>query len=817
MNTGEGAPVTKIDPATPVTASIQGKNAPVWYAGTLPNFAGALQFNVQAPNDLAPDFGPAEVNLSIGGTPANVTQLPVARPAGSLSATPSGTLTWQMTAGNARLYLSVDGAPATLYSSKANGNELPAGFTSGHNYAFTLVGAGESASQTLASAALGSPLAGLPAGTLALMPMPSSISYGAGALTINSSFTVSVTGVQDPIVLNGAQRMLARLALQSGAGLPAGPDSSGSSATLEIHCGQPAPDVLSLGLDESYRLQVDSAHALLSAATPLGALRGMETFLQLAAPGAGVPAVQVDDRPRFAWRGLLVDAVRHFQPVDVMQRILDGMSGLKMNVLHWHLSDDQAVRIESMHFPPLQQLASGGQYYTQDQVRALIAYARDRGIRIVPEFDMPGHSTAWFAAYPQYHTTGAWMPIAVRWGGNNSCMDPTNQDLYTFLDGFIGEMAALFPDAYYHIGGDEVSGSEWTASVHVQQFMAANGIASNADLQAYFNKRVWAIVAKYGKKMMGWDDILNPNLPQDVLMQSWRTPNTLATAAQQGYQTILSAGYYLDLMHHASDHYAVDPLSGAAAQLTPEQQARIIGGEACQWAEFVSPENIEGRIFTRLGAVAERLWSPAGVTDVNSMYSRLAASNRLLEALGLRHRANQTAMYARLAGGADYDAVKTLGDALEPVKDYTRPGNADYTTSTPLNRLIDTIYPESDAARQFNDLVNSAIAAGKGATGLWTSIRSQLTAWQQNDATLQPILQSSTLMQENQSLSALLAQVAGIGSQAVDYFQGGTAAPAAWITQQQSTLNSAAARQGELLIMIVPGVQALVNAAATVH
>ena len=269
-------------------------------------------------------------------------------------------------------------------------------------------------------------------------------------------------------------------------------------------------------------------------------------------------------------------------------------------------------------------MGSDGLFYTQDEVRDLIAYARERGIRVVPEFDMPGHSTAWFVGYPELASGPGPYQIERKWGVFDPAMDPTREETYKFLDTFIGEMAGLFPDQFFHIGGDEVNGKEWDANPKIQAFMHAHGLKDNNDLQAYFNQRVQKIVAKHGKTMLGWDEILRPDLPKSIAIQSWRGPDSLAQAAKQGYRGLLSSGYYVDLMWSAERHYLTEPLSGAAANLTPEEQKRILGGEACMWSEYVSPENIDSRIWPRTAAIAERLWSPQDVRDVNSMYQRLA-------------------------------------------------------------------------------------------------------------------------------------------------------------------------------------------------
>ena len=284
---------------------------------------------------------------------------------------------------------------------------------------------------------------------------------------------------------------------------------------------------------------------------------------------------------------------RHFIPLDVLKRNLDGMAAVKMNVLHWHLSDDQGFRVESKVFPKLTGMGSDDLFYTQAEIKDFLAYAHDRGIRVIPEFDMPGHARSWVIGYPELASGSG--PYTLESG--DAILDPTRETTYKFLEKFIAEMTKLFPDEYFHIGGDEVDGKEWDANPKIQEFMHAHNMKNNQDLQAYFNQRLEKIVSKNHKTTVGWDEILHPDLPKSIVVQSWRGQQSLATAAQQGYRGLLSYGYYLDLMWTGARHYAVDPMSGAAANLTPEQKKLILGGEAAQWAEWVTPENVDSHIW----------------------------------------------------------------------------------------------------------------------------------------------------------------------------------------------------------------------------
>jgi hexosaminidase len=644
-----------------------------------------------------------------------------------------------------------------------------------------------------------------------LMPLPASIAWGGGALAIDATFRVALAGVRDPRIVSAAARLPARLARQTGIAIALDATADAASATLVIECRGPGEKVQSPREDESYRLEVTTKQARISAATPVGALHGIETFLQLVAPGPGgfaVPAVRIDDKPRFAWRGLMLDVSRHFLPVEVVERNLDGMAAVKLNVLHWHLSDDQGFRVESRRFPKLQELASGGLYYTEEQVRHVIAYARERGIRVVPEFDMPGHSTAWLAAYPELASAPGPYRIERGFGVFDPCMDPSREAVYRFLDGFIGEMAALFPDEYFHTGGDEVDGKDWNRSMRIRRFKRAHGFRSNQALQAYFSRRVHAIAAAHGKKAIGWDEILDRALPKTSVVQAWRK-DRLAGAARHGYRTIFSNGYYLDLMQPAWLHYANDPLGGDAASLRAAAKARVLGGEACQWAELVDAENADLRIWPRTAAIAERLWSPADVTDIASMYRRLASASARLELVGLTHRSIEGPMLERIAGGQPAGALGTLAAALEPVKGYARHATRDYTTQTPLNRMVDAIPSESDAAREFAAAVDALLAGDRAQA---EPIRTRLTAWRDQYDALKPVFDASSLAAELEPVSRDVSAVASAGLDALDALEAGrTAAPAGWA----ETLERAATPRAELLIVVLEPVRRLVDAAST--
>jgi hexosaminidase len=656
---------------------------------------------------------------------------------------------------------------------------------------------------------------------LNLMPVPSSVQIGAGRLLVDSSFSVGLTGYTEPRLDRAAERFLRQLSRQTAIPLATKPGASAKPVLL-IHTDHASKEIQELGEDESYVLEVSATGAKLSAPTPLGAMHGLQTFLQLvnvSPDGFASPAVTIHDKPRFPWRGLMIDSARHFVPLDVLRRNIDGLEAVKMNVFHWHLSENQGFRVESKKFPKLHEMGSDGLYYTQDEIHDLIEYARDRGIRVVPEFDVPGHSTAWFVGYPELASGPGPYEIERKWGVFDPAFDPTNERTYKFLDQFIGEMAKLFPDHFFHVGGDEVNGKQWDANPKIQEFIKEHSLKNNEGLQSYFNKRLEPIVSKHGKSMVGWDEVLDPSLPKDILIQSWRGPDALAAAAKQGFRGILSNGYYLDLGWAAARHYAVDPLSGAAANLSPEEKARILGGESCMWAEYINPENIDSRVWPRNAVIAERLWSPEETKDAASMHARMEILSTRLEWLGLTHKTYHHQMLQRIAGPStpeEFAALTTLASAVEPVKDYTREetATAEPTSATPLNRLVDAIPLESATARHFGESVDKFISASCQDAATDARLRAQLTAWRDNDRDLRSLARRSYLVKEVSATSGDLSTLGAIGLAALDFIAKKQRAPDDWKAQQLAVLEQVQKPKGQLLLMPASAVQKLVEAAA---
>jgi hexosaminidase len=645
-----------------------------------------------------------------------------------------------------------------------------------------------------------------------VIPLPKQCNIIDSKYFINTNFSISVTAPATSRVYDAATRMLVRLKGRTGIFITQYrvfndyPD-----ATMNIIVEKPGENILNE--DESYTLTIDSRRISLKSKTDLGAMHGLETLLQLLQLENGnyyFPGCTISDSPRFAWRGLLIDVGRHFMPVDVIKHNIDGMAAVKMNVLHFHLSEDQGFRIECKAFPKLHQLGSDGQYFTQEQIKDIIAYADARGIRVVPEFDMPGHASSWFVGYPELASGKGQYSVEDKFGVLLPTMNPAQEKTYQFLDTFLREMTTLFPDQYFHIGGDENNGKEWDANPSIQEFKQANNLADNNALQAYFNKRILEILNKYGKKMVGWDEIMQPQLPKEILIQSWRKGG-LVESVRNGFPVILSKGYYIDLAQPAELHYKTDPLPDTIA-LTDDQKKLVIGGEATMWTEMATEETIDSRIWPRTAAIAERLWSPSTVTNVASMYKRMDRISIQLEELGLTHEKNYEMILRRICGSYDILALKTLVDVLEPVKNYHRIGSKDvhYTTHSPFSRIADAARPDTRVARTFNALVDTFLK-NKSDKKLAGDLRGYLKVWSNNHQTLEQLFQQIPAVKEVEPLSKELEEISRIGLQALVYLKTNKSSKGNWKRNSLGELKQATKSHGQAEIAVISGIRQLVE------
>ncbi len=652
--------------------------------------------------------------------------------------------------------------------------------------------------------------------TLDLMPVPREVRRTGERFRIEKNFTIGVTGNPGERVYKEASRSLRRLDNRMGFFFRQGmitPKDNSENASLLIKVKRPAE--LKLYEDESYKLLAGEKQVTIIANTDLGALRGLETLQQLVSvdnDGYYFPGIEISDAPRFPWRGLLLDITLHWMPMDVIKRTLDCMASVKMNVLHLHLTEDQMFGIESKVYPRLQELGSEGNYYTQEEMKEVIAYADQRGIRIVPEFDVPGHCTSWLKAYPKLASVKRDYELQRYFGVFDPALDVTKDYTYTFLDSLFTEMAHLFPDEYFHIGGDENTGKDWERNPEIKAYMQKKGMTTYRELETEFISRLLPILKKNGKKMMGWDEILRPGIPHDIMIQSWRGTESLVEAAKNGYTGLLSTGYYIDLMQPADYHYLVDPVP-ANTELTPAQQKLIVGGEATMWTELVTPETVDSRIWPRTAAIAERFWSASSVKDVDDMYRRLDFISLLLEGNGSMHIRNKGMLMRRLAGSWDTKALEVLVDVIEPLKIYERnEGDTMYTVFSPLTKIADVATPDQKVAREFRNNVTKWCNARDGA--MEENIMACLRMWKENDGSFRELVKRSPVLEEASGLSENLAIISELGLQAARYIKSGTRPPPSWKEKCLEITGKAKEQGGRCDLQVVSAIEELIETAA---
>ncbi|POF63948.1 Beta-hexosaminidase [Novacetimonas maltaceti] len=642
---------------------------------------------------------------------------------------------------------------------------------------------------------------------VALMPRPQSVTLSGQDVAVAGGVRIEWAGRPTPMLQRAAARFSGRLAMLAGA-----PAAGGAPLVLHIST-RPDPAYLSVHEREHYTLNVTSQNGIrLDADGPAGVVHGLATLLQLVVQTPQGPVIHeaaINDAPRFPWRGVMIDVSRHFMSVDTMKRQLDAMELTKLNVLHWHLSDGTGFRVESLRFPRLHQVGGHNQYYTQAQVRDIVAYAADRGIRIVPEFDVPGHTLSILEAYPELaaqHVPSAEereSPCSITintvktkaicnkvYNLNNAAFDPTKPQTLKFATELYAEMGRLFPDHYFHSGGDEVSPKQWNDNPAIVAYMKQHGYADAPALQAAFTAQVEHALARQGKIMMGWDEVSEAPIPRDVVVETWRGSKWIASATQAGHPVVVSSGYYLDLLNPSSEHYKVDPYDPKAVGLSPEeatrarakqgpmidafaldpnaqpltaaQQKLVLGGEAPLWSEIVSDEMVDARLWPRSAAIAERFWSDASVRDVADMEKRLPLIQHELEATGLQASAHENAMIARLTPG-NVGPLKVLTSVTSPVRNYAMNRLASHSGDAMLNAPGAIAAPDSFEANRFNDMAARYVAGEKD---LAAPLTQMLKLYLANDAGYATVA-TTPLLQDARPVSQQLAAVARVGLEAI--------------------------------------------------
>ena len=503
---------------------------------------------------------------------------------------------------------------------------------------------------------------------LPLIPMPATVEHSSGNFVLRR-------GVPLVVRFGNARALAVTRYFQQLAGdlhLDLRDENTAADGAISFELD---PDLLVRGDadDEAYELSVSARRIRVAARTPRGLFYGGITLWQLICGAEKtmplqIPAVAISDHPRFAWRGLLLDSARHFQSPEFVKRFIDQMAQHKLNVLHWHLTDDQGWRVEITKYPKLTQVGAwrtppgGGKpyggYYTQDEIRDIVRYAEERYVTIVPEIEMPGHAQAAIAAYPQFGVTGRNPAVSHDWGINTYLYN-VDESTFGFLQDVLDEVIDLFPSRYIHVGGDEAAKDQWQASARVQQRMRALGLKDEAALQGWFTARIGKYLAAHGRKLIGWDDILEGGVPPDATVMSWRGAQGAIDAARQGHDVIMAPSplmYFDHLQSPAHDEppgrpdvvsledvYRFQPIP---RELDSGQAIHVLGAEAALWSEYLTDaQRVEHAAFPRAAALAEALWSTPAQRDWNSFRARLPAQ--------LARYASAGIAYAHSTTGAD--------------------------------------------------------------------------------------------------------------------------------------------------------------------
>ena len=477
-----------------------------------------------------------------------------------------------------------------------------------------------------------------------IMPLPQSSVYDGNILSIDSqSFSFAIASAPSDLLQDACSRYSSMTFLQMPPTSPINTTLTpvtGSLLTLTISVAS-QDETLALNTSEKYTLIISSSGtATLSSDTVYGALRGLETFSQLVDFVSGtnfiIPCVAINDFPRFQHRGALIDTARHFLPVNTILMIIDALAYGKFNVLHWHIVDDQSFAYYSSAFPELSGMGAWNapattHVYSKNDVAKIIDYSKGRGIRVLPEYDTPGHSESWGLSQPglltQCYTNVSGIPVPV--AGSFGPIDPTVETTWSFLSKFFAEVAQTFPDDFIHIGGDEVSYECWESNPLITQWMISNNIASYEALESYYVQKVINLITSLGKKVIGWQELIDNNLtlPEGTVVTAWKGgaaagPAEMSKITSRGYGALLSAGWYENYISYGAQwplYYPLDPMNMTSGG----NDSLVMGGELCVWGEYVDSSNIIGRIFPYGNAIGERLWSAQSVQNISDAAIRL--------------------------------------------------------------------------------------------------------------------------------------------------------------------------------------------------
>ena len=509
-----------------------------------------------------------------------------------------------------------------------------------------------------------------PAAGLGLVPLPREVKTTAGSYRLPAKISLYARTADERHVA----ALLSEQLTQLGHAVTMTATPQGPNIRLATTASLPA---------EGYQLTVDAAGVRVAAAGGAGLFYGAQTFLQLLparpAATAAVPYVRVADEPAFGWRGAHLDVSRHFFSVAFIKKYLDFLAAYKLNTFHWHLTDDQGWRIEIKKYPKLTEVSAFrkqtligaqqefktpadfkydatpyGGFYTQAQVREVVAYARQRYITVVPEIEMPGHSVAILAAYPELACRPGPYDVWQMWGVNEDIVCPS-EATFQFFENVLAEVTPLFPGQYVHIGGDEAPKTRWKESALVQDIMKKEGFTDVEQVQGWFNRRIEKFLQSKGKKLIGWDEVLEGGISPSATIMSWRGEKGGIEAARKGHDVVMTPTTYVYFDYGQNPHihspyeplyiggylplekvYSYHPLP---AELTPAQQQHILGVQGNLWTEYITtPAKAEYMLLPRMLALAEVAWTPAARRAYPEFLPRLGQQYARLDAKNLNYR-----------------------------------------------------------------------------------------------------------------------------------------------------------------------------------
>ncbi len=571
---------------------------------------------------------------------------------------------------------------------------------------------------------------------VSLIPMPQNITYQSGSFVLHPMTIIQTNDVTSFEALF----LKESIKNQTGLDLKIVKEVPNNVAIIHLVFDVQGPDASDF--KENYKLEVTAKSITVKAEYNQGIFYGIQTLLQLIPfehkSDIKVPCLQIVDSPKFKWRGMHLDVGRHFFPTAFIKKYIDYLALYKLNTFHWHLTEDQGWRIEIKKYPKLTQVGAWregsmvghyneqkfdtihyGGFYTQNDIKEVVAYATERHITIVPEIEMPGHSLAALAAYPELSCTGGPFKVGTKWGVFDDVYCP-KEETFTFLENVLTEVMALFPSEYIHIGGDECPKTRWKNCTHCQKIIQEKGLKDEHELQSYFIQRIEKFVNSKGRKIIGWDEILEGGLAPNAAVMSWRGTEGGIAAAKEKHFVVMTPG-----SHCYFDHYQGEPKNEPIAiggytnvekvyafnpvpkELTPEEAAFILGAQANVWTEYMNtPEHVEYMIMPRMAALSEVLWGTSDTANYKNFEQRLIQHFSIYDHKGINYsRAlfEVTSKVHPAENGVAFELQSVHPNGIKFTTDGSEPDAASTSYEKPIiinaNQTIKAAYFENGKAK----------------------------------------------------------------------------------------------------------------------